>query len=213
MPNVADTTSNKFIHNVNSPLSISTTNNLTKTTNGTIFSPNLYNLLPLHLQQLYLQNLIQAGILNNNNLVENLLYQQFFDMQNNNFMNLLSETNSSSIRTNDNTNSTFVEFRARECGFCKSNKETREFYTSHYLKNSEGHVVCPILSKYVCPYCQATGIYAHTKGYCPKKPITEIGYNQFRNADKFVKTENFKFRNSCAEKPISGDSVFKYRVF
>lgn len=128
-------------------------------------------------------------------------------------MSLISEANNSTIKINDSANSSFVEYRARECGFCKSNKETKEFYTSHYLKNSEGHVVCPILSKYVCPYCQATGIYAHTKGYCPKKPATETGYSQFRNVDKFFKPDTYKFRNMCAEKPVSRDTMFKHRVF
>lgn len=187
------------------------------------FEPNLLSCLPLQLKQLYLQNLLQAGLMNGN-VVENFLYQQLLEQQNSNsqpsfsqnFLNLFSDANLSASKLSvDNANSAFVEFRARECGFCKSNKETREFYTSHYLKNSEGHVVCPILSKYVCPYCQATGIYAHTKGYCPQKPATETGYNQFRNTDKFLKTDSpLKFRNSCAtDKAVSRDSFMKHRVF
>lgn len=182
--------------------------------NGILFPSNLDNLW----QQLYLQHLIQTGLLNKNNLLESLVsYQKLLELQNtSNFLNSVPETGcpSSATKLNDNSaNAGFVEFRARECGFCKSNKETREFYTSHYLKNSEGHVVCPILSKYTCPYCQATGIYAHTKGYCPKKPPSETGYNQFRNADKFVKPENStKYRNSCADKTVR-DTYFTRRVF
>ena len=193
--------------------------------NGSSLLPaQLEQLLSLPLQQLYWHHMLQTGLLNkSNNVLESLVsYQKLLEMQN--ALNLLPETGSGggggggapTAKLSDNGgNAGFVEFRARECGFCKSNKETREFYTSHYLKNAEGHVVCPILSKYTCPYCQATGIYAHTKGYCPKKPPSETGYNQFRNADKFVKsTESaVKFRNSCADKVVSRDTLLKHRVF
>ncbi|XP_065216973.1 protein nanos [Planococcus citri] len=203
----ADLNWNNFASNTNS-FAESNNLNTANTTNGTnIFSPEMTssNLFPVQLE-LYVRNLLQAGY--KNNLINSLLYQQQLELQNNNFLGLLSDTNSCAVKMSDNANTSFVEFRARECGFCKSNKETKEFYTSHYLKNSDGHVVCPILSKYVCPYCQATGIYAHTKGYCPKKPATETGYNQFRNVDKF-----FKFRNTCAEKTSPRDTIFKHRVF
>ncbi|CAG5130591.1 unnamed protein product [Candidula unifasciata] len=54
------------------------------------------------------------------------------------------------------------------CVFCKNNKEREEVYTSHMLKDSLDRVICPILSKYTCPVCYATGANAHTKKYCPK---------------------------------------------
>lgn len=200
--NVTDLNWNNFTSNMNL---FAESNNLNSVNATNVFPPDLGNLLPVQLE-LYVRNLLQAGY--KNNLISGLLYQHQLELQNNNLLGLLSDNGNCAAKMNDNANATFVEFRARECGFCKSNKETKEFYTSHYLKNSEGHVVCPILSKYVCPYCQATGIYAHTKGYCPKKPATETGYNQFRNVDKF-----FKFRNTCAEKTSSRDTIFKHRVF
>ncbi|ESO09079.1 hypothetical protein HELRODRAFT_147488, partial [Helobdella robusta] len=53
------------------------------------------------------------------------------------------------------------------CAFCRNNHETKTMYMSHILKDANGDVVCPILSKYVCPICSATGKAAHTTRYCP----------------------------------------------
>lgn len=57
------------------------------------------------------------------------------------------------------------------CVFCYNNREKQEVYLDHSCRDEEGFVICPKLRKYVCPYCQATGHLAHTKKYCPKKPI------------------------------------------
>ena len=54
------------------------------------------------------------------------------------------------------------------CVLCKKNGEQRDFYVSHVLKDGRGKVVCPILRKYVCPTCSATGDNAHTIKHCPK---------------------------------------------
>ena len=53
------------------------------------------------------------------------------------------------------------------CQFCMANGESELQYRTHQVKNSSGLVSCPVLRKYVCPYCKATGDFAHTQRYCP----------------------------------------------
>ena len=54
------------------------------------------------------------------------------------------------------------------CVFCRNNGESESFYTSHYLKDSEGKVTCPVLRAYTCPLCGANGDASHTIKYCPE---------------------------------------------
>ncbi|CAN9506289.1 unnamed protein product [Ophioblennius macclurei] len=54
------------------------------------------------------------------------------------------------------------------CRFCKQNGESAAVYRSHRLKSDTGTVTCPILRKYTCPTCGASGDYAHTRRYCPE---------------------------------------------
>ncbi|RUS71835.1 hypothetical protein EGW08_020398 [Elysia chlorotica] len=68
----------------------------------------------------------------------------------------------------------------RFCVFCKNNREQPSVYNTHLVKNEEGEVTCPILKKYVCPNCRATGKYAHTVKYCP--------YNEGLSVDAIFKT-------------------------
>ncbi len=57
--------------------------------------------------------------------------------------------------------------RNKMCTFCKSNGESEEIYTSHSLKNSVNKITCPILMKYTCVECGASGENTHTIKYCP----------------------------------------------
>ena len=52
--------------------------------------------------------------------------------------------------------------------FVATTGESESFYTSHYLKDSEGKVTCPVLRAYTCPLCGANGDKAHTIKYCPE---------------------------------------------
>jgi len=56
----------------------------------------------------------------------------------------------------------------KHCSLCFHNGEPEEFYSSHNLKTRDGRVVtCPVLRKFVCNICGATGDVAHTLRYCP----------------------------------------------
>ncbi|KAH9520326.1 Nanos 2 [Bulinus truncatus] len=55
----------------------------------------------------------------------------------------------------------------KHCVFCKKNKEETYVYSTHLLKNECGEITCPILAKFICPLCSATGKKAHTVKYCP----------------------------------------------
>ncbi|XP_055697113.1 nanos homolog 2-like [Phlebotomus papatasi] len=57
------------------------------------------------------------------------------------------------------------------CVFCCNNKESREVYMSHRVKDAQGRVTCPRLFNYECPICKKKGAEAHTVKYCPKKTI------------------------------------------
>ena len=52
------------------------------------------------------------------------------------------------------------------CAFCRNNGESREFYSSHNLRDDRGLTTCPILRAYTCPLCNATGDQSHTIKYC-----------------------------------------------
>lgn len=54
------------------------------------------------------------------------------------------------------------------CVFCKNNGEDEAFYLNHTLKDDYGRVRCPVLFKYTCPICGATGPVSHTIKYCPE---------------------------------------------
>ena len=50
----------------------------------------------------------------------------------------------------------------QEAATVRNNGETESFYTSHYLKDAEGKVTCPVLYAYTCPLCGANGDAAST---------------------------------------------------
>lgn len=81
------------------------------------------------------------------------------------------------------------------CSFCKRNRETREFYQSHVLKNDDGVTTCPVLRKYTCPICKAVGDNAHTLKYCPENEDGVMS-SRGRSMSLSRKSELKKKRNS-----------------
>jgi len=56
----------------------------------------------------------------------------------------------------------------KHCSLCFHNGEPEDFCSSHNLKTRDGRIVtCPVLRKYVCNLCSASGDHAHTLRYCP----------------------------------------------
>ena len=59
------------------------------------------------------------------------------------------------------------------CQFCLNYGQTEEQSRTHRLRTASGLVSCPVLRSLVCPICQATGDFAHTKSYCPLVSVEE----------------------------------------
>ncbi|XP_074603453.1 uncharacterized protein LOC141856989 [Brevipalpus obovatus] len=53
------------------------------------------------------------------------------------------------------------------CKMCMNNGEPWKNYTSHNLKDKNGFTTCPVLFRYTCELCHASGKHAHTRSHCP----------------------------------------------
>lgn len=86
-------------------------------------------------------------------------------------------SSSTSLTTSSTTNSLSSSMPSRpqryrrasnSCSFCITNNEPLSVASSHQLRDpTTNEVTCPVLFKYTCPLCNATGANAHTRSYCP----------------------------------------------
>ncbi|XP_046915952.2 nanos homolog 2 [Dermatophagoides farinae] len=76
-------------------------------------------------------------------------------------------------------------YRGPSCNFCRENGEPFQIWSSHYLRDQNGKLQCPILRSHSCEFCGATGDHAHTRSYCPYKHnplVTDVlGQEHFYN--------------------------------
>ncbi len=85
------------------------------------------------------------------------------------------------------------------CKVCKDAGKTEKDYSSHYLKNRDGEVICPTLLNQECRFCGEKG---HTTSYCDKKK------QQFEQKEKekaaIASLPSAKTSGSWANKLVTG---------
>ena len=83
------------------------------------------------------------------------------------------------------------------CKVCKDAGKPESEYTSHFVKDREGKVVCPTLLSQQCRYCQKPG---HTVSHCPTLQAKTKADEKAKRAYQFKATDN-KTSTSIASKP------------
>tara|TARA_B100000214_G_C23962342_1_gene625906 strand:+ start:646 stop:1113 length:468 start_codon:yes stop_codon:yes gene_type:complete len=61
------------------------------------------------------------------------------------------------------------------CKVCKDAGKTEIEYTSHYVKDKSGKIICPTLLNQACKYCRQKG---HTVKFCPTLKLNEKNKKQ-----------------------------------
>ena len=79
------------------------------------------------------------------------------------------------------------------CTFCRTNDPRIQVYSGHAIKDKDGKVSCPVLRRYVCPLCGATGDDAHTVRYCSRSRDKAVP-----DVRKLKTTE----RNACKSRTV-----------
>ena len=106
---------------------------------------------------------IGRPLTNSSNFVQNNIQQNNYQSQ----QKRLPKRSEQVDMTEYIRKSQYSSGRSKLCTFCRSNGESEAIYMSHSLKNSVNKITCPILMKYTCVECGATGEQTHTIKYCP----------------------------------------------
>ncbi|XP_026480007.1 uncharacterized protein LOC113386442 [Ctenocephalides felis] len=95
----------------------------------------------------------------------------------------------------------------KECVFCKNNGTPALNYKTHFVKDLDGRVTCPVLRACICPICSATGDMAHTPKYCPLKHYMEFDYeiptySSFRGAPRSNQGQRLSYASATSSMPV-----------
>lgn len=103
--------------------------------------------------------------------------------------------------TTKNNGNNLKARKKMECAFCKNLPDQQDNYKTHWLKDNEKRVVCPILRKYSCPICHnGGGDDAHTMRFCPKnRPVLA---KEFYNSIARLNIKNSNKQKSFPFTPI-----------
>lgn len=115
------------------------------------------------------------------------------------------------FKNSNNKNNANSKSRKRmECAFCKNLPDQQDNYKTHWLKDNEKRVICPVLRRYCCPICHnGGGDDAHTMRFCPKNRsvmakefFNSIARLNLKNSkQKPMPIINSKYRNNLLDNP------------
>jgi hypothetical protein len=84
------------------------------------------------------------------------------------------------------------------CKVCKDAGKPESEYSSHFVKDREGKVVCPTLLSLQCRYCFKPG---HTVSHCPTLQAKNKAEEKAKRVQQFKSTENKALNSKGENKP------------
>lgn len=84
------------------------------------------------------------------------------------------------------------------CKVCKDAGKPESEYSTHFVKDREGKVVCPTLLSQQCRYCQKPG---HTVSHCPTLEAKTKAEEKAKRTYQFKASDNKVFNSKSELKP------------